>query len=206
MRLLILASAAATAALATPALARNLRRVGRLRLNVCSDIWIPPGSLSAAVAGAANIVFCTTCAVEAKISLLASRPTGSIEVIASACNASTQFSGLGASSDRRRSQFCLYRESQSPSCRFSDRFLRHLSPPVPSSSPKSSPVCGVPTPLARVAPQYCRTASEAGETANRALRSDPGGTSVSGQADWRRETDEMSQRNCQTSRDATRGR
>ena len=67
----------------------------------------------------------------AKISILASRPRGSIQVIASACNcfnpASTQVSVLGASSDRRRSQFCPYRESQSPSCRFSDRFLQHLS-------------------------------------------------------------------------------
>jgi len=51
-----------------------------------------------------------------------------------------------------------------------------------------------------------RTGSEPGETANRALRSDPVGTSVSGQAGWRRETDQTSQRNCQTSRDATRRR
>ena len=51
-----------------------------------------------------------------------------------------------------------------------------------------------------------RTGSESGEIANRALRSDPVGTSVSGQAGWRQETDQTNQRNCQTSRDATRGR
>jgi hypothetical protein len=51
-----------------------------------------------------------------------------------------------------------------------------------------------------------RTGSGPGETANRALRSDPVGTSVSDQVGWRRETDQTSQRNCQTSRDATRGR
>src|SRR5712692_5910867 len=50
-----------------------------------------------------------------------------------------------------------------------------------------------------------RTGSEAGETANRALRNDPVGASVSGQAGWRRETDQTSQRNRRTSRDAARG-
>src|SRR2546422_2224501 len=51
-----------------------------------------------------------------------------------------------------------------------------------------------------------RTGSEPGQPANRVLRSDPVGTGVSGQAGWRRETDQTSQRNCQTSRDTTRGR
>src|SRR2546422_2605872 len=51
-----------------------------------------------------------------------------------------------------------------------------------------------------------RTGSEPGQPANRVLRSDPVGTGVSGQAGWRRETDQTSQRNCQTGRDTTRGR
>src|SRR2546422_1721229 len=47
-----------------------------------------------------------------------------------------------------------------------------------------------------------RTGSEPGQPANRVLRSDPVGTGVTGQAGWRRETDQTSQRNCQTSRDS----
>jgi hypothetical protein len=42
--------------------------------------------------------------------------------------------------------------------------------------------------------------TEPGATANRAFNSDPDGTSVIGQAGWRRETDQTSQRNCPTSR------
>jgi hypothetical protein len=49
-----------------------------------------------------------------------------------------------------------------------------------------------------------RTCSEPGETANRAVRSDAVGRSVSGQAGSTRETDPTGQRTCQTSRDATR--
>ena len=43
----------------------------------------------------------------ARISILVFYPTGNIQLSTSGCNASTQFSVLGASSDHRRSQFCL---------------------------------------------------------------------------------------------------
>ncbi len=43
-----------------------------------------------------------------------------------------------------------------------------------------------------------------GDTANRALRNQPVGRSVDAEAGWRRETDQTSQRNCQTSRSPRR--
>ncbi len=46
--------------------------------------------------------------------------------------------------------------------------------------------------------------SEPGQTANPALRSHPVGRSVSGEAGWRREPDQASQRNCPTSRSPRR--
>jgi len=51
----------------------------------------------------------------------------------------------------------------------------------------------------------CRTGGEPGETGTRAFRSDRVGTSASGQAGWRRERDQTSQRNCRTRQERPEG-